>query len=224
MLADRSMLRAAGITSRQEGVAPAAQCRSRHAQGARERLQILASQQPEHRVALALPRHPVAPTRACRLCGGRCFCRHRPPLSRTASACEVSHSTLGRRSAVHGIHGQQPGVARERDAAEACAPALVGAPGGAVGAQGAGAAGAGGVAGGALVQVLQMSLRPGLRHRGVSRPGQGRAGQGRAPATRCGTTGTPRCARPRPRCCTWRAMTAPWMRIPAIMNGQSGPS
>jgi len=82
--------------------------------------------------------------------------------------------------AVHGIHGQQPGVAGEGGTAEACAPGLVGAPCGAVGAQGAGAAGAGGVAGGALVQVLQgAGERPGEAVRVWRGQDQG-CGRGRA--------------------------------------------
>ena len=61
-------------------------------------------------------------------------------------------ATIG---AVHGVHRQQVGIAGERDAAEAGAPGLVGAPGGTVGAQGAGTAGASRLAGGTGVEVSQ---------------------------------------------------------------------
>ena len=67
--------RQARLAGGQEGVAPAAQRRRGHAQRARDRLQVLAPQQPQHRVPLALPRHPPAPART--RCAVRRLCRHR---------------------------------------------------------------------------------------------------------------------------------------------------
>jgi len=94
----------AGLASGEEGLSPAAQRRGRDAKRVRDRLQILAAQQPQHGVTLALPRHP--PAAAGRryasilhaLRGARPLCpihRHSMPLPRIPSACRVSQSTVG---------------------------------------------------------------------------------------------------------------------------------
>ena len=97
------------LRRRPERLAPAGQGRRRHAQTARNRFQILATQQSQHRCRLALPRHPApAPERRCaNSCGrsaspGRAsivrLIVHGSPLVRKSSACEVSQSTVLRGS------------------------------------------------------------------------------------------------------------------------------
>src|SRR4051794_15091939 len=95
-LAIRGPGRQGGLTRGKERITPCGQRSGRYAERARHRLQVLAAQQTEHRVPLALPRHPSASAKSNRILSRR-LCRHPAPLSRTASAYEVSHSTVGRR-------------------------------------------------------------------------------------------------------------------------------
>src|SRR5918912_769563 len=83
------------LPGRQEGVTPPAERGRGHAQRARDRLQVLAPQQPQHRRGLALPRHPSAPPGAD-LARARRLCRHRPPFLRRSSAYRVSRPSVGR--------------------------------------------------------------------------------------------------------------------------------
>lgn len=89
------------LAGRQEGIAPAAQRGRRDAQGARHRLQVLPTQQPQHRIPLAMPRHPTASARTCRI---RRLCHHRHPHARKPSACGVSQSTVARRRVYYSAH------------------------------------------------------------------------------------------------------------------------
>src|SRR5205814_10605414 len=94
----------------EEGVVPAGECRRRHAQRARDGLQVFPAQQPKHRGSLALSRHPAtaAERRYVRLSRSLRVTRprsndvrlivHGTPLVRKSSACEVSQSTVMRRT------------------------------------------------------------------------------------------------------------------------------
>jgi hypothetical protein len=86
---------AARLARGQEGVTPGGQRRRCHPERARDRLQVLAAQQPQHGLPLARPGHPPAPARSDRTRIRR-RCRHGPPPLRTRSAYEVSRSTVGR--------------------------------------------------------------------------------------------------------------------------------
>src|SRR6185436_15733588 len=98
--------REGGFTGGQEGIVPAGQRRRRDAQLARNGLEVLAAQQPEHRSGLALSRHPAPERRCARLLRSLRSARsrsnavllivHDTPLVRKSSACEVSQSTVMR--------------------------------------------------------------------------------------------------------------------------------
>src|SRR3954451_7600502 len=99
-----------------EGVPPAPERARRHPQRARDRLQALAAQEPQHGFPLARPGHPSAPAGSdpTRIRRRR---HHGPPPLRTRSAYEVSRSTVGRRTPGDGldhpprIDGERLGVA-----------------------------------------------------------------------------------------------------------------
>src|SRR5205085_4260604 len=89
---------------------PAGERRRRHAQRARDGLQVFPAQQPKHRCSLALSGHPAtaAERRYVRLSRSLRVTRprsndvrlivHGTPLVRKSSACEVSQSTVMRRT------------------------------------------------------------------------------------------------------------------------------
>src|SRR5207248_7158526 len=101
--------RQGSLPTSEEGVVPAGERRRRHAQRARDGLQVFPAQQPKHRCSLALSGHPAtAPERRCvRLLRSLRVTRprsndvrlivHGTPLVRKSSACEVSQSTVMRR-------------------------------------------------------------------------------------------------------------------------------
>src|SRR5207237_3958591 len=96
----------------EEGVVPAGERRRHHAQRERDGLQVFPAQQPKHRCSLALSGHPAtaAERRYVRLSRSLRVTRprsndvrlivHGTPLVRKSSACEVSQSTVMRRTAI----------------------------------------------------------------------------------------------------------------------------
>src|SRR5205823_7519948 len=104
-------VRQGSFPTSEEGVVPAGERRRRHAQRARDGLQVFPAQQPKHRCSLALSGHPAtaAERRYVRLSRSLRVTRprsndvrlivHGTPLVRKSSACEVSQSTVMRRRA-----------------------------------------------------------------------------------------------------------------------------
>src|SRR5205823_14326383 len=102
--------RQGSVAASEEGVVPAGERRRRDAPLARDRLQVFSAQKPQHRRSLALSRHPAtaAERRYARLSRSLRVTRprsndvrliiHGTPLVRKSSACEVSQSTVMRRS------------------------------------------------------------------------------------------------------------------------------
>src|SRR5207253_5820148 len=103
-------VRQGSFPTSEEGVVPAGERRRRHAQRARDGLQVFPAQQPKHRCSLALSGHPAtaAERRYVRLSRSLRVTRprsndvrlivHGTPLVRKSSACEVSQSTVMRRN------------------------------------------------------------------------------------------------------------------------------
>ena len=109
---------ARGLKTRggKKGFAPARERCRRHAQRARHQLQLLAPKQAQHRLALALPRHPPASAQAYRIRVRRRLCCHaHHPCPRIPSAYGVSQSIVG-----GGLAGRVIVFESRRSGARAC--------------------------------------------------------------------------------------------------------